>query len=190
MKKVIAITGEMGSGKGTFIKILMSIAKPEMIGNVSTSGFLRKALSLWGLMATRENLQLLPEIMKASFGPDTFFDAMASEIDSQPQTIVIFDGPRFNADILYLKSKYELILVYIEADLKTRYERIITRGEKQNESATSFEKFVEQHKGPTESTIPSLKDQAKVIINNQSSLEDLELQTKNFYQQFLVDTLK
>lgn len=188
MKKVIGIIGEMGSGKGTFIKILTSIAGLEAFGKVSTSGFLRNALSLWGLELTRENLQLLPQIMKNSFGPDTFFDAIAHEIDSQKQTIVIFDGPRFNADILYLKSKYELVLVYIETDIKTRFERIIERGEKQGENITSFEKFLEQHKAPTESEIPFLKTQATYVIDNNGDLENLEQQTKTFYEKFIADS--
>ena len=190
MKKVIAIIGEMGSGKGTFIKMLMSLAPAEALGKVSTSGFLRNALSLWGLQPTRENLQHLPQIMKSGFGPNTFFDAMAHEIDNQKQTTVIFDGPRFDADILYLKSKYELILVYIQADIETCYKRIIARGEKQGESSTSFEKFLEHHKGPTEASIASLKDQAEIIIDNQGSLENLGLQAKNFYQLHLQNDIK
>lgn len=180
MKRVIAIAGEMGCGKDTVIDILASQMPSNALGRVSSSNFLKLTLAHWGITKNRENLQLLPQLMNQGFGPDTFNEAMRLLIDQEPQDIVVYDSVRFLPTHEYLKTYFDLTLIYIDASIKTRFHRIIKRGDKHGENETSFEQFKQQHEAPTESDIPTLKRKADIIIDNNGTLEALQQQTIAF----------
>ncbi len=189
MKHVIAFVGEMSCGKDTAIKILESYAHKAPIGRASSSHFLKKTLDDWGVQKNRENLQLLPQLMNQGFGPETFNEALRLLIEQQTEDIVIFDSIRFPETLKYLQKHFKLTVAYVEVNAETRYKRMIGRGEKHGENETTYEQFLEQHKGPTESAIPSLKQHATVTIDNNGTLEDLEKQVEQFYQQHLQNVL-
>lgn len=189
MKHVIAFVGEMSCGKDTAINILEACANNLKIGRASSSHFLKQNLGMWGVQKNRENLQLLPQLMNQGFGPETFNEALRLLIEQQPEDVVIFDSIRFPETLNYLKIHFDLTVAYVDVNAETRYKRMIGRGEKHGENETTYEQFLEQHKGPTESAIPSLKQHATVVIDNNDSLEDLEKQVKQFYQQHLQNVL-
>lgn len=189
MKHVIAFVGEMSCGKDTAIKILEQCKGDIKIGRASSSQFLKNNLDTWGIQKNRENLQLLPQLMNQGFGLGTFDEALRLQIAQQPEDVVIFDSIRFLETLEHLKKHFDLTIAYVDVTAETRYKRMIARGEKHGENETTFEQFLEQHKGPTESVIPSLKQHANVVIDNNGSLEDLEKQVKQFYQQHLQNVL-
>lgn len=189
MKHVIAFVGEMSCGKDTAIKILERCASNLKFGRASSSHFLKQNLEMWGVQKNRENLQLLPQLMNQGFGPQTFNEALRLLITNQPEEVIIFDSIRFPETLNYLQKSFDLTVAYVDVDPKIRYQRMISRGEKHGENETTYEQFLEQHKGPTESAIPSLKQHATVIIDNNGSLEDLEKQIQRFYQQHLQNVL-
>ena len=64
-------------------------------------------------------------------------------------------------------------LVFIEADIEKRYQRIISRRENVDDKNKSLEEFKKDHERETELQIVDLKKVADVIIGNNGSPEDL-----------------
>jgi dephospho-CoA kinase len=75
--------------------------------------------------------------------------------------------------IEYLKKEVSFKLVYIEADIKKRHERIIRRGENPDDKKKTFEQFKKDHKGEAESQIEDLKKIADYLIDNNGSFDHL-----------------
>jgi dephospho-CoA kinase len=67
-------------------------------------------------------------------------------------------------------------LASIEADMKIRYERLISRSENPDDKTKTWEEFEADHKLETELTILDTMKAADIIINNNSSLEDFKKQ--------------
>ena len=76
-------------------------------------------------------------------------------------------------------------LVAIEADQKTRYERMLTRGQNPGESASelTFEQFQKNESAEAESLIDEVAKEAKFKINNDGTKEDLYIQIEDIIKQ-------
>lgn len=172
MQKIIfGLAGEVASGKGTVSKYLQ-----EKYGARAYrfSDFLRATLDVWHLEISRDNMAKLSLIMRQGFGEDVFSRALAEEISKSEGEIFVFDGIRRISDIDYLKDMEGFRFVYVETSLEKRYERIIKRGENSDEVGKTFEQFKKDHELETEVGIKELKNNADIVIKNNSTLEDLQ----------------
>ena len=169
-KLILGITGEMGGGKGTIAKHIML----EHKGSVHKfSTVLRDMLDRAHIEQTRENIQTLSTIMRKSFGEDLLAKAMYHDTVSDECELVIIDGVRRMTDITYLKELPHFKLIYIEADMQNRYERIVKRGENPNDSKKSFTDFQRDHESESELQIKDLKNYANYIIENDGTYAEL-----------------
>lgn len=164
-KKIIfGFTGLMASGKGTAAKYF------EQTYRASTYRFstmLRDVLTRLHLDHSRENLVKISEVLRNGFGEDVLARTIAKDAEKDENTIVIIEGIRRKADIVYLEKLPHFVLVEIFADIKTRYARIIERRENPDDATKTMEQFVKDHERSTEITIPEVvRDAAERIDNN------------------------
>lgn len=181
-KLILGIAGEMGCGKGTIAKY--AIGKYGS-GSLRFSTILRDVLDRLYLEQSRENLQKLSTVLRQNFGEDLFSGAMMHDAENSGQDLVIIDGVRRMTDIVHLRELPHFKLIYVDADIRARYERIVGRGENVNETQKTFEQFQEDHKDESELQILGLKDYADYVVDNNSTFEQLYVQVDEIVKENL-----
>ncbi len=172
-KIVLGFVGLLASGKGTSAKYL-----EEKYGadTYRFSTMLRDLCDRLYLEQTRDNLIKMSETIRDTFGEDTMARVMARDAENAKNNIVIVDGIRRMADIEYLSKLPNFVLVEIFADPKTRYDRLIKRGENADDKTKTYEQFLEDHKRSTEASIPEVAGHATEKIDNNGTMEELNEQ--------------
>jgi len=171
LKKIIfGLVGEMASGKGTVAKYIENkyFAKSHKF-----SAPLRDVLSRIYVSNNRKNMQELSFALRQLFGQDLLAKTISQDVENDKNLVVVVDGIRRFADIKYLKHLPGFKLVYITADIKTRYERMTKRGENDDEENKTFEQFQLDNQAEPESEIPRVGETADATINNNGSQEEL-----------------
>ena len=169
-KLILGITGEMGSGKGTIAKYAML----EHHGSVHKfSTILRDVLDRLYLEQSRDNMQALSTMIRKTYGEDIMAKGMYHDAENDQHELVIVDGVRRMSDIVFLKELPHFKLIYIEADMENRYERIIERGENPDDAKKSFDEFQKAHENESEIQIKDLKNYASLVVNNDGTYQEL-----------------
>jgi len=177
MNKIIfGFVGQMASGKDTAANYLA-----EKYGgkNFSFSGMLADVLKRFYLEITRDNYIKISEALREKFGDDLMSKTLAADISKDDHQIISVSNVRRPSDVTYLKNLPGFVLVEIFADPKTRYERLIKRGEKSDDSNKTYKQFLADHQRSTELTIDEIATTAKFKIDNNGSLEELYRQLDN-----------
>jgi dephospho-CoA kinase len=170
MKLILGITGEIASGKGTVAKYICE----KHGGNAHRfSTALRDVARRMYLPESRENLQKISTIFRGNFFDDILSAVIAKDVENDKCEIIAIDGVRRMADISYLKKLAGFKLIYIEAEIEKRYERITKRGENVDDNSKTFEDFEKDHKREAELQIRDLEKQSDFIVNNNGSFEGL-----------------
>jgi len=182
MKKVIfGFTGLIACGKGTAAKYL------EEKYNASTYRFstmLRDVLDRFYLPHTRENMVSMSEYIRNKHGEDIMAKTMAKDVENDTNDVIIVEGIRRMADIEYLNTLPNFVLVKIEATPEKRYERIIQRGENSDDNTKTYEEFLKDHERPTEMTIPEVMGHATETVNNETDLQDFQGQLDHLVKKY------
>ncbi len=169
-KMVLGLAGEMASGKGTIAQYIHDTCHTS---SHRFSTMLRDVLDRLHIAQSRENLQALSTMIRETYGQDTLARVMAEDVKKDAADIVVVDGVRRLDDIIYLKELPEFQLVYVDADLKTRYERITARSENTDDYGKTFAAFVAESKDESEQQIAGLKKHADVVIDNNGDIAKL-----------------
>jgi len=169
-KIIIGLVGEIASGKGTVAKYL------EEKHHATSHRFstpLRDVLKRLHMEINRKNMQDISTLLREYFGQNMLAKVISEDVQKDENQIMVVDGIRRLADIEYLKSLPEFKLIYITADIKTRYERLIKRGENEDDLSKTFEQFQLDHQKETELEIPLVAEQANIKIDNSNGLDKL-----------------
>lgn len=169
-KKILGLTGLIASGKDVAKKYI-----EEKYGASSHrfSTMLRDILNRLYLPITRENLQLLSLDLRRRFGSDALAKVIARDVLNDQKEIVIVEGIRRLDDIKELRDFPNFHLISIDADPKTRYDRVIKRNENIGDADKTFEQFLHEESRESESEIPQVIAEASYHLDNNGSIEDL-----------------
>jgi dephospho-CoA kinase len=183
-KVVIGLIGEKGSGKGTVSNYL--IKKYGAI-HYGTSKILRRTLEDLHLTVTRDNLIKLALVLKEGYGPSVIIDSLITDMENNGSDIIIADGIRMHGDVEPFKKKYgkNFYLVYVTADIRSRYERTKARKEKAGEDQTTFQQFLEEEAKLTEISIHEIGKQADFKLNNDGTAEELKKQVDEMIKEIV-----
>jgi dephospho-CoA kinase len=158
------------------------------------SEILRETLDLWDIPHGRDNEQKMAIIMNAEtgFGGGALSRAMRNRITHENVDVTILDGVRWLGDEKMLRDLNEegikSILVYISADPKVRYGRLLARN-RAGEGATTWEDFARQEKARTEVDIPDIGSRAEVVIeNNYDDVENFKRDINRVYENLFDET--
>lgn len=182
-KLILGIAGEMVSGKGTITKYI--------IENYNASAYrfstaMRDILDRIHIEQSRENIQKVSEALRKTFGEDVFAKSMSLDVQNDiMHDIIVVDGVRRMPDIKYLLELPNFKMIYVNADIKIKYERIINRRENIDDQTKTFEQFEIDHQGEAESQIKELKKSAFCAVDNNGTFADLYKQIYDIIAQNL-----
>jgi dephospho-CoA kinase len=128
------------------------------------------------LEENRNNLQKISEIFRQNFSEDILSKVVHHDVKNDRHRIVAVDGVRRASDIKYLQTLPNFKLIYIEADLETRFARTKARYENSDDATKTFAEFKKDQKKEAESQIKGLKPKANCVVNNNGSLKELYVQ--------------
>lgn len=170
---IIGLTGTNGAGKDTIADYL----KEKNYSFHSLSDAIRDELRANGQELTRENLIVAGNRLRTDFGPGVLAQRVASKIQQKHETNVAVVSVRNVKEIEILKQLPDCLMVFVDAPIKLRFERIKARGsERDNESFEEFQRKEEIELKGTDAHVQQLglcRDAADVVITNEGTYADL-----------------
>lgn len=170
---IIGITGTIGAGKGTIVDYLV---RKKGFKHFSAKDFLVDEIEKRGLENNRDNMVMVGNDLRKKNSPSFIADELFKKALKENNNCVI-ESLRTIGEIESLRKKGNFILLAIDADPETRYERIIKR--KSSKDNVSFEKFLNDEKREMESDDPNKQnlkrciEMADFVIDNNGKLEEL-----------------
>jgi dephospho-CoA kinase len=182
MKKLIfGFVGDLASGKGTVAKY---INEKYNTNTYRFSTMLRDVLNRIYVENSRENLQNLSTFLRENYGQDVMSRVIAKDVLNDPNELVVVEGIRRPTDITYLKELDGFHLIYITADPKIRFERMLKRNENEGDAEKSFAEFLKDEEAEADKMIKELGKTAEIIINNDGDFENLYNQVENIIKSY------
>ncbi len=132
----IGITGTNGAGKGTIVDYLV---QKKGFAHYSARKFISKETERQGLPLDRSNMRLVANELRKVHGPSYVIEQLFEEAKTAVGNVVI-ESVRTIGEAELLKSK-GILLWAVDADRKTRYERVLKRWSETDK--VSFEQFCE-----------------------------------------------
>lgn len=171
MKKiVIGIAGEMASGKDTIAEYIVKKHGGLMLG---FSMPLRAVLKELEQEESRTNMQELSTWAREKFGQDLLAKIIAKRVKTSPSEVIAIQGVRRLPDIKYLKEVPEFKLIYVEADVEKRLERIRARKQNPDDASKTMEQFQKELGQESEQQIKGLREHADHMIDNNGTKDEL-----------------
>ncbi len=175
-KIILGFVGDLAAGKGTICKYLN---EKYNCNAYRYSTMLRDILDRMYLDQSRENMQNLSTILRKNFSEDVMSKVIAKDVMNDSKNLVVVEGIRRPSDITYLENEENFNLIYITADPKIRWQRLVKRKENPGDQQKTFEEFSKDEQAEADQLIKSLGQKAKFTINNDGNFEE-------FYEQMEV----
>jgi len=184
-KLIVAITGENGSGKDTVSDLLVSKYGAKKL---VFSDLLKEALMVFVEKENigRSDFSWLSTNLRKRFGDGILGHGMKKKIDATEEKLIVISGVRDFGELKMIQSYAGGILLYVTADIKTRWERLRARNIKADDQV-SFEQFSKEKENlPSEKHIRALGIKADYRIDNDGNKEDLEKSVDEFMKKIKV----
>lgn len=172
---IIGIAGTLGAGKGTVVEYL----KGQGFAHYSVSGELKRMLDSQGKKADRKNAsQVADELAKQYEGG--ILEVIYNQAEAADMQDIILESIHREAEAEYLRG-VGAVIIAVDADKKTRYERAVKRQEGEKDNVT-YEEFLEdvareeEGKGAGAANIREVIKNADFVIENNGTLEELHEQ--------------
>ena len=171
--KIVGITGTNASGKGTIVDYLV---KNKNFTHYSVRAFLIQELEKRNLPVDRDHMRELGNELRANFWPAYIIEQLYAQAQEQGGDAII-ESIRTVGEVQNLKGKENFLLLSVDAEQKTRYERILKRGSETD--SVTFEEFQIQEEKEMNNTDPAKQNVAECMkladlqIRNDGTFEDL-----------------
>ncbi|MDR2512028.1 MAG: AAA family ATPase [Bacteroidales bacterium] len=172
----IGITGTLGAGKGAVVEILREYGYKHF----SVRDFIAEKIAERGLELNRDTLTFTANNLRETFGSSYITNQLYLKAKASGTKNAVIESIRVVSEIESLKKNSNFILWAVDADVKTRYERI-----KERKSATDnidFDTFIanEQREmttsDPNHQNLSECIKRANHIFFNNGSIEELQKQ--------------
>lgn len=156
--------GDLAAGKGTICKYLKD---KYGVNSYRFSTMLRDILDRIYVEKNRENLQDLSTFLRGRYGQDIMSKVIVKDVLNDKNDIVAVEGIRRPTDITYLQELSGFNLIYITADPKLRWQRMVLRGENPDDATKTFDQFLKDEQAEADMLIKELGAKAEyTLINN------------------------
>ncbi len=178
---IVGITGTSWAGKGTVVEILISQYGYQHYG---VSEYLSQELKKQGLAVDRQHLIDLANQLRSKHGNWAIVQLLYQQAKKQGGNAII-ESLRSVWEVQELQKNADFILLAVDADPQTRYQRILQR--KSAKDQISRETFLQQEHSEMQNTDPNKQniqacmDLANYHINNDGTLEELKAQIQTLF---------
>ena len=171
---IIGVTGTNGAGKGEVVRYLV---EEKGFTHFSVRDEITSEIERRGLTVDRPHMNEVGTALRSEYGPDYFVSLFVKKAKEQGIDNIVIESIRspFEAERLHALSGKVLV---VDADLATRYDRIVTRGSTTDK--VSFEWFCVQQEREMSSEDPT--DPAKMDIGAVIAQADVHLQNNGLLQ--------
>jgi len=175
---VIGITGTLGAGKGTIVDYLVN---KKGFAHFSVRKFLLKEIEKRELPEDRDSMVIVANDLRAKHSPSYITDKLYEQAVETGRNTVI-ESIRTPGEVDSLRRKSNFYLFAVDADPKTRFERIKKR--KSETDNIDYETFIEDENREMTSDDPNKQNLKKCIkmadfvINNSGTIEELNEQVE------------
>ena len=178
-KIIIAITGTLGSGKGTVVEFL----KEKGFKHYSVREFLMQEIEKRGLFVTIDSMYKLANELREKNSPSYIIEELYKQAEKNSDNSII-ESVRNPGEVKALKNKNNFYLIAVDADQKTRWQRIIKRKGDDSDNI-SFDKFKFEEQRQMQSNNPNEQNLSKCIemadfkLDNSGNIEDFKKQVNS-----------
>ena len=152
---IIGITGTLGAGKGTVVEYLQT----KGFKHYSARAFFTEEVVKRGLPVNRDTITETANDLRTKFGLTHMVENLLDRARKEGGDAVL-ESIRTPSEAEFLKS-HGALLWGVDADQKTRYERVYKRGSETDH--ISFEKFKEDEAREMNNDDPAKQSIAKVM---------------------------
>ncbi len=181
---VIGITGTLGAGKGSVVKYLV---ENKGYLHFSVREFLADVILTSKETVNRDSLTHTANKLRAIYGPAYITDQLFKRASATGKNCII-ESIRTPGEIVSLRKEKGFILLAVDADIHTRYQRIIQRGSETDQVSLDTFKSNEQRemhaRDPNKQNLSACISMADYIIMNNGSIADLEQSVDAFLKSF------
>lgn len=179
---ILGITGNFASGKDTVAEILEKMN----FYHVSFSNLIREQIQKEGIEITRDNLILTANQLRKKKGADILARKALEKVKEGEN--YVFTSIRNPSEVALLQRREDFVLIKVLAPEKIRLKRIIARNREKDPQTLSElrqKEFLENSSDPNAQQLNTVAKMARVILNNDSTLEELEKKVKKMVQDWL-----
>lgn len=170
---IIGVTGTLGAGKGSVVDYLVD---QKGFAHLSVTDFMRSVAQERGITPTRMVFHDIANEYRAR-GPIALQEAVRDWGKEQGITDNFVIEAQHTPDEVRFVQGLGGVVIAVDADIRTRYERIVNRGhDKDNTTFEEFKAHEELEMSPTASSTNNLGESLKiadVLIENNGSVEEL-----------------
>ncbi len=142
---IIGITGTLGAGKGTIVEFLLK----REFKHYPVRAFLTEEILRRGLEVSRDSMVSVGNDLREKFGASYIVEELYKKAMVDGGNCVI-ESIRCPGEVEALKKKKDFVLFAVDADVETRYSRIVERATVTDK--VSFDEFVMNEQREMESS--------------------------------------
>jgi dephospho-CoA kinase len=178
--QIIGITGTNAAGKGTVVDIL----KQDFgFKHLSVRDYLAKEVKKRNLEVNRNSLIETANEIRKNHSPSYIVEELYKEAEKLQKPVVI-ESIRTVGEVKALRKKPNFLLIAVDADRKTRYERSLKRNSVTDH--LTYEEFIETEEREMNShdkrkqNLMKCIEMADVVILNNGTMEDLREKVREY----------
>lgn len=182
---IVGITGTLGAGKGTVVEYLV---QQYHFQHFSVRDYLWNEVRARQMPLNRDSLTIVANDLRATHSPSFIVDELY-KIASKQQQNAIIESIRTVGEIDSLSKKGTFILLAVDADPQTRYERVVLRNSETDK--ISYETFLANEKREMSSAdvnkqnLGACIQRADCVLLNNGDRNDLYRQVNEVIIKFL-----
>jgi dephospho-CoA kinase len=171
-KKIIAISGMPGAGKG----VAAAAAKQLGFDVLVLGDVVREETERRGLEPTPQNVGAVMLKIREVEGLAAVAKRLIPKVEHCQSNIVIVEGVRSPHEVDELKSKFDVVTFAIHASPKTRFQRLLSRG--RSDDPKTWDTFYERDNRELTVGLGSVIALADRLATNEGSIAELQSAVK------------
>ena len=165
--KVIAITGQPGSGKTTAIEALRDLGIVVSMGDI-----VRNEAKKRNLIPSGTNIGKLAKEMRIEGGLTIIAEKCVDLIKNKSEEVIFIDGVRSLSEINVFRRFWKFPIIAIIIDKEIRFNRLFERG--RSDDPKTLEELIERDTREIKFGLDEVLENADYVIKNNSTIEDLK----------------
>jgi dephospho-CoA kinase len=172
-KRVIAISGMPGSGKGLAAEAAKQLGLEVLVlGDV-----IREETERRGLEPTPKNVGKVMLQLRADEGPASVAKRLLPKVEAIQSSVVVVEGIRSLSELTELKSRFEVVTVAVQSSPKTRFERLLSRN--RSDDPKTWDVFHERDIRELEVGLGDVIALADILVINEGTMSELQSKFKD-----------